>query len=316
MVTALRRFEHRDRGVPDRPGINPFTRQALTLKGRPPRTVRCDVGVDGTTVVTCWTWFEGGVCTAGPHRQTEGFADPAGAEIYASEFVEDLLTDGFREEDAPPVATEERRGASNPSPPVSDPRPLTAAIVEHCREHAWFGSDMMLRFAAPDATERKRFKYGTATAAEIEATERQLGLPLPRLLRELYSTVANGGFGPGYGFVGAVGGAPEEWAKDIAHAYRMDRDLSPRLEESNAEPGAPDWFPPFHDEWPGRVVRVVHWGCAIWSCLDLRSGRVLRYEALHGKSTRAAMIVEAVSFEGWLESWLRGEDLFRIGGSG
>jgi hypothetical protein len=59
------------------------------------------------------------------------------------------------------------------------------------------------------------------------------------------------------------------------------------------------------------VVRLVHWGCAIWSCLDLRRGRVLRYEALHGKPTRAAMAVEAVSLEGWLERWLRGEDLFR-----
>jgi hypothetical protein len=170
---------------------------------------------------------------------------------------------------------------------------------------------MMLRSATADAPERRRFEYEPATAADLEETERQLGFPLPPLLRELYSKVANGGFGPGYGLLGARGGAPVDWAKDIADAYRTDRDPSHRLEQSDAERGDPDWFEPYYDEWPGRVVRLVHWGCAIWSCLDLRRGRVLRYEALHGTPTRAAMTIEAASLEGWLERWLRGDDLFR-----
>lgn len=304
MVNVARRFEHRELGVPDRPGINPFTKRAITLTGRPPRMVRCEVRVDGTAVLTSWTWFEDGACTAGPHRRTEGFTGRADAELFAAEIAEDLLTDGFTEVEGLPAAIEVRRGTGDTSSRVSDPRALAASIRDHCRERAWFGSDMMLGFAPPDATERTRFAQEPATAAEIEETECELGFPLPALLRELYSTVANGGFGPGYGLVGAKGGAPADWAKDLAQAYRTDRDPSPRLEQSDAHPGDPDWFEPFHDEWPGRVLRLVHWGCAIWSCFDVRRGRVLRYEPLHGKSARGAMMVEAVSLESWFEGWL------------
>src|SRR5437763_1861679 len=49
-----------------------------------------------------------------------------------------------------------------------------------------------------------------ASTAEIEDAERQLAFPLPNLLRELYATVADGGFGPSYGLLPFLKAAPDE----------------------------------------------------------------------------------------------------------
>ena len=49
------------------------------------------------------------------------------------------------------------------------------------------------------------FEYAPATEEELAAAEKQLGYPLPSLLRALYANVANGGFGPGYGLEGIRG---------------------------------------------------------------------------------------------------------------
>ena len=45
-----------------------------------------------------------------------------------------------------------------------------------------------------------------ATPEQLSEAERRLGVELPPLLRRLYLEVANGGFGPGSGLVGVVGG--------------------------------------------------------------------------------------------------------------
>jgi hypothetical protein len=133
------------------------------------------------------------------------------------------------------------------------------------------------------------------------------------MLRALYSEVANGGFGPGYGFLGVVGGAADEdRGGDLSQLYRFDRENPPQRQESSVERGQPGWFEPFYDEWPARVLRVLNWGCAIWSCLDARSGQVLRFERLQGKRTRDLMIVEADSLEQWLTRWLAGDQLWEM----
>src|SRR5579859_1021052 len=42
------------------------------------------------------------------------------------------------------------------------------------------------------------FEYAPATEDQLAATEEALGCVLPSLLRDVYSRLANGGFGPGY----------------------------------------------------------------------------------------------------------------------
>jgi hypothetical protein len=76
------------------------------------------------------------------------------------------------------------------------------------------------------------FAFPPASELHITETERQLGFSLPVLLRLLYTQIANGGFGPGYGIIGIPGGFPfddtyfgkdiEEDNIDIVRAYQQE----------------------------------------------------------------------------------------------
>jgi hypothetical protein len=57
--------------------------------------------------------------------------------------------------------------------------------------------------------------YPPAPASVIESAEKALGFPLPPLLREIYVSLANGGFGPAYGLVGLRGGYTLENLGDL-----------------------------------------------------------------------------------------------------
>jgi len=46
--------------------------------------------------------------------------------------------------------------------------------------------------------------------ADAEASERELGFPIPELLKLVYEKVGNGGFGPGYGLMGIRSGATDD----------------------------------------------------------------------------------------------------------
>jgi hypothetical protein len=51
-----------------------------------------------------------------------------------------------------------------------------------------------------------RFAYPPASEEQLRATETALGFLLPPVLSALYTEVANGGFGPGGGIQGTLGG--------------------------------------------------------------------------------------------------------------
>jgi SMI1 / KNR4 family (SUKH-1) len=48
--------------------------------------------------------------------------------------------------------------------------------------------------------------YPPASQEQVQATEEALGLALPPLLRACYLQISNGGFGPGEGVMGVIGG--------------------------------------------------------------------------------------------------------------
>jgi hypothetical protein len=149
--------------------------------------------------------------------------------------------------------------------------------------------------------------YPPVSAAQIAAAEASLGFPLPPLLRDIYMTIGNGGFGPGYGLIGIEGGAPmhvagREW--HLADLYRAFR-LTPTRNES----------------WAEKLLPVCTWGCTYYSYLDcaLPETPVLAFdENSHGHGPwGCAFSLHAASFEDWMERWLNGEDLWKtIGLSG
>src|SRR5438132_11366139 len=60
--------------------------------------------------------------------------------------------------------------------------------------------------------------YPPATEEQLQATEEALGFALPPLLRACYLRVSNGGFGPGEGVMGVIGGF-EDNRGNIVDAY-------------------------------------------------------------------------------------------------
>lgn len=49
-----------------------------------------------------------------------------------------------------------------------------------------------------------------ASGAEIRAFEQRTRTQLPALWREIFTSIGNGGFGPGYGIYGLITGAPDD----------------------------------------------------------------------------------------------------------
>jgi hypothetical protein len=143
-----------------------------------------------------------------------------------------------------------------------------------------------------------------ATPEQLAESQRRLGFQLPSALRQLYTQVANGGFGPAYGVLGLVGGAPDEMDETAVDSYLGRR-------------GEP-W------PWPKYLLPFCNWGCLIYSCVDCRPDtdtvQVIRLDP-NGiddddpATLAAAFRDEGYTLDGWLQAWLDGGDeaMFYLG---
>lgn len=148
-----------------------------------------------------------------------------------------------------------------------------------------------------DAVER----HSPLAQSQLIALEQRVGVALPASVREVYSVVGNGGFGPGYGLIGLVGGFLSDLRTDVESDYLVRR---------GSDPDDPGWF------WPEGMLAICHWGCAIYSCVDCSdpAGPVVRFDPNPvDLDWNVAWGPEVGSFEQWLRDWLRGDDLFLRG---
>ena len=76
-----------------------------------------------------------------------------------------------------------------------------------------------------------------ASEQAVLAAEAVFGYSLPPILRTVYLTVANGGFGPGYGIMGVDGGFEDDQRRGIVSRYQCFLNLDP--EDSNGHATAP-----------------------------------------------------------------------------
>lgn len=125
-----------------------------------------------------------------------------------------------------------------------------------------------------------------ATEEQLLATEKLLGFPLPPVLRALYETVANGGFGPGHdGLFGALGCEDQEgWPITTIYLTHVARcqpiDLAScqccaLTKEEGCIRYLADWeirVP--NGYWPERLLPIVHDGCDLYYFLDGTTGCV------------------------------------------
>ncbi len=167
-----------------------------------------------------------------------------------------------------------------------------------------------------------------------------LGFRHPPLLRALYMQVANGGFGPGTGLLGAFGG----YLADLRNDPRYNHTTKARLLRAYGEPFCLESYPylfnsiPFdleqHEKWYGNphVIRLAprEWPlCFLQLCtwwyekafyLHVPTGHVYLGTAgdggvfTDGEENFANLYWNADSLEEWWECWLEGgtEALYRF----
>jgi hypothetical protein len=120
-----------------------------------------------------------------------------------------------------------------------------------------------------------------ATSAQIKLAEKELGFSLPDSLIQIYTQVANGGFGPGYGILGVGGG----WTDDLGNTAE-------RL-----------YYAGKRTQFKG-LLPICYYGCATYALLDCKveNGQILLLEANKLKKEPLAN-----SLREWLEEWLQTE---------
>src|SRR5262249_33671014 len=92
-------------------------------------------------------------------------------------------------------------------------------------------------------------------AEAVTAAQQKLGFALPPLLARLWTEVANGGFGPGYGLWGLDGG----FAEELSDQTTVEAYLSRIDDRGYAE---------VHGPWPSKLVPVCDWGCSHITAID------------------------------------------------
>ena len=202
---------------------------------------------------------------------------------------------------------------------------LFQRIREYCHERNWYGPDgdkMLYDWKVahgvsndPTPPPTQNFDFPPATEEQLATSEEMLEFPLPPALRALYATVANGGFGPGYGIPGAVGGfGPGDGIYDIVQGFYTLSDETQLVPlETYAEmPGSQRFILPA-DYWPERVLPLCYWGGAIYDFIDADTGRICQREitgpdyAVWNDPGRRLIITRTdVSLEEWLTRWLDG----------
>jgi hypothetical protein len=139
----------------------------------------------------------------------------------------------------------------------------------------------------------------------VEEAEASLGFRLPSLLREMYTQVGNGGFGPGYGIFGLADGAPaydgggnEYDLTGYYCLYRGQQDM-PELEHDFANGSLALTS---LDQWFDKLVPICDWGCNHHSLIDCSK---VETPVIHFIGYGGELVLENESFEKWIQAWLR-----------
>lgn len=204
---------------------------------------------------------------------------------------------------------------------------LLNRIRQRCRQQHWYGGDKnntahfseeghrYQRLIAPGGNEividrdpndhplKTNFAYPSAAEEQLLTEEETLGFPIPPLLRTLYSEIANGGFGPGYGLIGVTGGFCEAGSIADGYGFHVKRSQLIQLEdyESDVKPGIS--LALSDTVWPRYLLYLCDWGFATTSCIDARSGYV--FDIYPGERNGYYIIqLHTYSLKNWLELWL------------
>lgn len=99
---------------------------------------------------------------------------------------------------------------------------IITAFQHWCAEHHYYGAwGFWQRQGQNNPALSQGFAFPPATDEQLQETEEILGFSLPPCLRLLYKKLANGGFGPGAGLCGAVGGSGTPGTRTVSGYQAM-----------------------------------------------------------------------------------------------
>lgn len=221
---------------------------------------------------------------------------------------------------------------------------LCERILERCRQQNWYGPDQhmegfigdyyrggMLQSRMLTHDPRTGFEFPTATEAQLQMTEDVMGFPHPPLLRTLYLQIANGGFGPDTGLIGALGGFCY-WVRLDPRYNKMKKEASAKkygetfcvehypylfdpvpfdLEQYERDNGNPRLTRLSKREWPTYFLNLCQWQSEDAFYLHAKSGHLYLVtagfgETLKGEEAFFCLHRQDGSLEDWLEHWLDG----------
>ena len=130
-----------------------------------------------------------------------------------------------------------------------------------------------------------------ASLAVVVAAETKLGFALPSELRELYLSLANGGFGPN--IIGLEGGLADTMGMYLPELCRLDNSEDSR------------------QVWPSRLLPFAEDGCGSFSCADCSKPETPVigfdpnvYNPDEGTLWSDVFFAEKASLAEWFEDWL------------
>jgi hypothetical protein len=131
-------------------------------------------------------------------------------------------------------------------------------------------------------------------AAKVDAAEQALGFSIPPLIRQLYTEVANGNFGPGYGLVGVDGCGTDESRNDLVALYHSQ--------------SAEHWRKRF-PRWPDLILRIAYFGCAMYAAVDCKDPSYPVYLFEPNSSEDDLLAPYGRGLNDWLLAWANGENV-------
>lgn len=139
------------------------------------------------------------------------------------------------------------------------------------------------------SVQRRSIDFAPATDDDIAGTEKQLGFPIPDILKSLYMRVGNGGFGPGRGgrIIGVSGGF-EGSDGSLAEEYDGIKRGAEYLGLT----------------WPEGLLPFCDWGCTICSCVHCiqEPGTVYMAESCRTGTRNCTL-------EDFVRMWIDGVDI-------
>jgi hypothetical protein len=174
---------------------------------------------------------------------------------------------------------------------------------------AWYDEDghILAVYKTNPDPRRTGFAHPPATEEQLRLTEETLGFSLPPALRALYGQLANGGFGPGDGIIGAIGGYANEvdvHYKDITDGYHA----RPEVHYVDLAVFEQDFASqqqvilPHHIE-PDYLLPLCYGGCGIVEYIHAPRSQIVATEGI--SSEEYVMYRLSPSFEERLEEWLK-----------